>query len=627
MQSRVVVCRRPCGSLRRTWFQTAVAFWAVSAIARGPEEASAQEAYRQTVVVTAATTPVELGSVTRSMTLIPREVIAALPARTVADVLRLAASVDVRARGVRGVQSDFAVRGATFGQMLVLVDGVRLNDAQSGHHNGDIPVPLDAVERIEVLYGPGSSLHGADAFGGTVNVITRRTSMPSLVVEGGSFGLAGGSGQAGFARGRVFGTVSASGSRSSGFMYDRDFATAVTRVRATVADRTNVSVSFLRNAFGANNFYGGNAPSREWTNQTLAAADHRIGIAGGWGLTARASYRTHGDRFVFDQTRPELSDNRHRTHAAIAAVSGTRPLAGGASIALGVESGAEWVRSTNLGDRSMSRASAFGEYRMPLGQRAQLDASIRVDRYREFGTAWSPAMGVGWWPMARLRLRSSVGRAFRVPTFTERYYSDPANLARAEVRPETAWAGEGGADVFLPRDWVLHATAFGRADDDVIDWLRPNATVRWQTYNVRSVDTRGVELGVRKEFSQGAFLQADVTGITVDPSAVDQLSKYVLDYAPRSVTAAGYLPLALGFSLAPRVEYRLRRRPLPSAAGGVAVRTFDYALVDLRVGRRFGRLYEIAVEGTNLLDRRYQEVAGVSMPGAAMAVSLAVRAR
>ena len=85
--------------------------------------------------------------------------------------------------------ADFAVRGANFGQMLVLVDGVRLNDAQSGHHNGDIPVPLDAVERIEVLHGPGSSLFGADAFGGTVNVITRRVvEAPSLVVQGGSFG-------------------------------------------------------------------------------------------------------------------------------------------------------------------------------------------------------------------------------------------------------------------------------------------------------------------------------------------------------------------------------------------------------------------------------------------------------
>ncbi|MGH9241764.1 MAG: TonB-dependent receptor, partial [Vicinamibacterales bacterium] len=118
--------------------------------------------YRQTVVVTAATTPVEMGTVTRTLTVITREQIEALPAHSVADILRLAASVDVRARGVRGMQTDFAIRGANFGQMLVLVDGVRLNDAQSGHHNGDIPVSLDEVERIEILHGPGSALFGAD---------------------------------------------------------------------------------------------------------------------------------------------------------------------------------------------------------------------------------------------------------------------------------------------------------------------------------------------------------------------------------------------------------------------------------------------------------------------------------
>src|SRR5689334_16682896 len=150
-----------------------------AAVLLGSQTAFAQGPFRQEVVVTAAATPVELGTVTRTLTIITREQIERLPAHSIADVLRLVSSVDVRARGERGVQTDFAVRGATFGQMLMLVDGVRLNDAQSGHHNGDIPVPLDLVERIEVLHGPGSSLFGADAYGGAVNIITRRQAPPS----------------------------------------------------------------------------------------------------------------------------------------------------------------------------------------------------------------------------------------------------------------------------------------------------------------------------------------------------------------------------------------------------------------------------------------------------------------
>jgi iron complex outermembrane receptor protein len=284
----------------------------------GAAPAAAQQTFRQTVVVTAAAVPVELGSVTRTLTVISREEIAGLPVRSIADILRLASSVDVRARGVRGVQTDFAVRGANFGQMLVLVDGVRLNDVQSGHHNGDIPVPLDDVERIEILHGPGSSLFGADAFGGTVNVITRaRIERPSVTLEGGSFSLAGARGAAGFQRGATVHTFSGGIDRSAGFMYDRDFTTAMARSRVAFGTESEVSLSYLYKEFGANNFYGGSAPSREWTNQTLVAAEHQFGRTGGWSISGTASYRTHGDRFLFDQERPPRSDNRHRTHALL----------------------------------------------------------------------------------------------------------------------------------------------------------------------------------------------------------------------------------------------------------------------------------------------------------------------
>ncbi|HZI80568.1 MAG TPA: TonB-dependent receptor [Vicinamibacterales bacterium] len=585
--------------------------------------ARAQSPYRQTVVVTAAATPVELGSITRTMTIITREQIEALPAHTIADVLRLAPSVDVRARGIMGVQTDFAIRGANFGQMLVLVDGVRLNDAQSGHHNGDIPVPLDAVERIEILQGPGSAIFGADAFGGTVNVITRRTAPASFQVRGGADDYASGSGQWGFERGGASQLLSVAADRSSGFMYDRDFKNAIVRSRTSFG-RSTVSLSYLWKGFGANNFYGGNAPSREWTNQTLLAAEHGLGAAAGWNWRLGESYRTHGDHFIFNQTNPALSDNRHRSHALLATVAGSRPVWGGTAT-VGVEGGGDWIRSTNLGNHSTLRVSGFGEWRRPIAQAAQIDATLRVDRYDEFGTSLSPSLGAGWWPAPRLRLRASVGRAFRVPTFTERFYSDPANLARAEVGPEHAWAGEGGADIFLGRDWAMHATLFGRADHDVIDWLRPTTTVRWQTYNVRDVNTKGVELSVSRSLAPGGFVQVGYTGLDLDASAVDQLSKYVLDFAPHSFTAAASIPLPASFQLAPRLEVRERRRPYPVATGGTALGDRGYALFDLRLARRFGAHYEVAVEGTNLFDVSYQEIAGVAMPGAKWAVSLAVR--
>src|SRR3954471_20567072 len=327
--------------------------------------AAGQDTYRQTVVVTASATPAELGTVSRSVTVITRDQIAALPVRSVAEVLRLASGVDVRARGERGVQSDFAVRGAGFGQVLVLVDGVRINDAQSGHHNGDIPVPLDLVDRIEVLYGPGSSLFGADAFGGTINVITRRgAAAPTVTVGGGSFGSAQARAQASAVRGSVAEAIGASFDRSGGFIDGRDFKTAMMRSRTVLGSATSVSVAYLWKEFGARNFYGaastGDAFSREWTNQTLGSADHSFGVAAGWSVKADASYRTHGDEFQFT---PASASSIHRTHEILGAVSGSRAVPLGGMLTLGSEGGGTWIRSNNLGDQTLQRISAFGEWR------------------------------------------------------------------------------------------------------------------------------------------------------------------------------------------------------------------------------------------------------------------------
>jgi iron complex outermembrane receptor protein len=591
-----------------------------------PALAAAQGTFRQDVVVTAAATPVELSTVTRTLTVITRDQIARLPVHSIADVLRLMSSVDVRARGERGVQTDFAIRGANFGQMLVLVDGVRLNDAQSGHHNGDIPLPLDAIERIEILHGPGSSLFGADAFGGTINVITRHDAFPAggalqLGVVGSPEDidhaagvLVAGRGQVGIARGAVREVLAVSVDRSSGFMVERGFATAGISSRTSIGDRTGLLASYLWKDFGANGFYG-NAPSHEWTNQTLFAADHRVGAAAGWQIQANASYRTHGDHFIFDVRRPGVSENRHRSHAALGAMRGSRGVGDRASVTAGVEGGSDWIRSTNLGNHETRRISGFTEWRYAPAGNVQLDASLRIDRYTEFGTAWSPSLGAGWWPSQAVRLRASAGRAFRVPAFTERYYSDPANLARPDVGAEHAWAGESGIDIYPSDGWTVAATVFGRADHDVIDWLRPSIAERWQTYNIRDVNTVGAEVSVRRTFADGSFAQAGYTALDVEAAAVTQLSKYVLDYAPHSFAAAASVVLPSALRVAPRLEYKRRTR---------STGTSDYAVLDLRVSRQFG-IYEVQVEGTNLAGATYQEILGVVMPGRGMTVSLVYR--
>jgi iron complex outermembrane receptor protein len=500
---------------------------------------------------------------------------------------------------------------------------VRLNDAQSGHHNGDIPVPLDAIERIEILHGVGSSLFGADAFAGTINIITRQNVPAQAAVEAGSFDYAGARGQMVVGGGAVRQLVSASAERSTGFMYERQFSTVDLLTRSTIGARSTITLSYLWKDFGANGFYGA-APSHEWTNQTRVVVEHAFGTWRRWALSGDASYRTHGDHFLFNVERPGVAENFHRSHATIATFKASRAAPSIGSISLGVEAGGDWIRSTNLKDHSTGRVSAFGEWRRTLSDRAQADASARIDQYSEFGTSVSPSAGIGWWARPRVRLRASAGRAFRVPTFTERYYSDPANLARADVGPETAWAGEGGADLFLTGAWTLKTTVFARDDHDVIDWLRASPADLWRTYNVHRVRTAGAEVSVRRALPAGGFVQAGYTGVNLDAATVSTLcgapacqSKYVLEYAPHVFSTAALVPLPWRVHIAPRLEYKHRRRNALST---------DYAVLDLRLSRPVGR-YDVIAEMTNFTNTTYQEIAGVAMPGRAATVSLAVGRR
>jgi outer membrane receptor protein involved in Fe transport len=169
-------------------------------------------------------------------------------------------------------------------------------------------------------------------------------------------------------------------------------------------------------------------------------------------LALGESYRTHGDHFIFNQTNPALSNNQHRSHAVLATFAGSRPALGGTAT-VGVEGGGDWIRSTNLGDHSTSRVSGFGEWRRPIAKTAQIDATLRVDRYNEFGASWSPSLGAGWWPAPRLRLRASAGRAFRVPTLpsatirTRPTWPAPRSVrstrGRVRAAPTSSWAASG----------------------------------------------------------------------------------------------------------------------------------------------------------------------------------------
>jgi iron complex outermembrane receptor protein len=563
----------------------------------------AQDPVRETVVVTGHAAPEPFKNLSRAVVVITQAQIRRLPVRSVAEVLAYLSSIDVQSRGAHGVQSDFSIRGAAFGRTLVLVNGVRINDAQSGHHNSDIPALLDDVDRIEVLYGSGSSLYGADAFGGTINVITRSPQKlrRQFSASTGQFGFVDAGAALDVVRSSVAEAISISASRSSGFMPARDFETLAVSSRTGLGERASLLVSHLRKDFGANGFYGP-APSHERTNQTFVVWEQRLRDIAAWQASQQTSYRTHGDWFLYDPRTSGAVANRHRTHAVESTLKLQRVLSERGRLHLGGTAGAEWIRSNNLGDHAFARGSVFAELQRRVGTRTLIYPGLRLDGYSNFGASLSPSLSIGSWVSPRVKARAAIGRAFRSPTFTELYYRDPNNEGTPTLKPEHAWEAEAGADWLMPRGLQATGSVFFRREQNVIDWIRQSVSERWRTTNIRRIDARGFELGVSHLTEQGGLVRLDYAYLDADAGAVDFLSKYVLDYARHTVTLSSSLPLPASMAIGHRLAYKQRL-----GRGG-------YWVADGRVSRRIGSA-DLFVEVSNLLDTDYQEISGVDVPG------------
>jgi outer membrane cobalamin receptor len=561
----------------------------------------------QEVIVTATLAPLDRARTAQTVTVITREELERLGLRSIIEALRLVPGVDVRARGPRDVQTDFSIRGATFGQHAILADGFRLNDSQSGHHNGEIPLPAIAIDRIEIVSGAGSAVHGADALGGTINVISRRGAHALASVMAGEHGFA--DVQASTSGGPLSDAWALSGwtSRSSGFMFDRDFAIGGLALRGSPVSGLTLDVRHQRRAFGANGFYGA-SPSKEWTDQTLVGTTWQRDISG-WQATTRVLVRHHGDHFRWDINRPGFAENRHRTNAVEGSVALSRRIRA-ATLTVGGSGGRDAVESSNLGNHDYSRGSIFAELQAPLADRASLTTAVRVDRYTTFGRSVSPSLSAAAHLSDAVRVRASVAHAFRIPTYTERYYSDPANLGSPDLVSEHGWTLDGGLD-WTRQAWTSSVSIFRRWDEDVIDWVRATSTDRWSSTNVRDVRARGVETSLGRRWEQ-ALVRVHFAGLHVDAPTLPLLSKYVLEYARHQAGVSLAVPTVAGVRLSVNVDHRRRR-------DGQA-----YELVSARVSRAFGRI-DAFVDGTNLFNQTYHEIVGVQMPGRWLTAGLTVR--
>jgi iron complex outermembrane receptor protein len=556
----------------------------------------------ESIVVTGSYEPLSLDEVDRSITVLPvRE--AALLFNSVADLLKLDPSIDLRERAPGGVQADLSIRGSGFGQTLVLLNGERLNDAQSGHHDMDIPVPLESITRIEVLHGSGSTLYGSDAVAGAINIITEPPSGTEfrLRTAVGNFGTNEQRGSVAGSAGHVSEQLGFSRDFSSGFAPDRDYRnlqlTSVTRIRTGIGTG-DVNLAYMDHPFGADQFYG-NFNSWEDTKTWVASYQQSLGER----TTASFRYRRHSDLFVLYRDRPEVFTNHHSDDSEQAAVRRRDPLSNTASISYGVESLHESIVSNNLGQHARTRAAAYAAVDLRALRRFSLSISAREEVYRSFSAEFSPTVAGGVWLSSTWKLRASASRAFRVATYTDLYYHDPGNVGSPNLRPERSWSYEGGVDWNPGAAVRAEATLFTRRERDGIDYYRSSPADIWRALNIQNLNFTGVEASLRLRGGHTHTIDFRYTALHAAQDTVPLgFTKYTFNYPRQSGVAQWQALFRSGVLLRSRLGVTDRLGSSP------------YGIWDVYSAFSRGPVRPF-VQIANTTNTSYQEIAGVAMPG------------
>jgi len=553
----------------------------------------------------------QLPVLTRSVQLMGREEIDALPVRTVSGLLDWATSVEVQSRSP--AQSDLGIRGATFEQVVVLVNGVRMSDPQTGHFDLDLAVPLDQVERLEILRGPASALYGADAMGGVVNIVTKegRAGWQGRV-EGGSWGTTRISGGGGLNKeGGLSLQIGGELNRSDGHRAGTDFEMAL--LHAALAHplgsgRLSGDFGVSRRDFGAEDFYAP-FPSFERTRSYTSSLRWVSELENGLNMEFGTSFRRHEDEFTLIRGEPEVYQNRHTSSQVGVDVLARATDWQGVHLALGGEIFRDILRSNSLSDRGETRGAIFGEAVIGGASTGVLSLGLRQDWHQGFGAFLSPAVS-GSFPIgSNVRTRAAVGRSFRAPSWTERYYQDPVNVGREDLDPEKAWSAEVGMDVVKGSDLRLSMTAYVRRAEDLIDWAREvdgGTSEPWETRNVEEATFKGFEadLTLRGPAQTRWTLGGMLLSVNSKESA-GYASKYALRPLKEQLT------LGVGRSFGDDLTLGLHVKRAKRAGEDA------YNRLDMRGGFKLRSTW-IYLDGTNLLDTEYPDITGARAPGRAL---------
>lgn len=622
-----------------------------TATAQTEREQAEREQELESIEVTGSRVPLTQRETARIVTVLDRKTIECAPVQSVNDLLKYAAGIDVRQRGNMGIQTDISIRGGTFDQITILLNGVNINNPQTGHLTADFPVAIEDIERIEILEGPAARVFGTSAFCGAINIVTSAEKQRHVQVQatGGSHGTGGGGLRLNLSGGEWLHQISGSYLRSDGATENSDFDVWRTYYQGGLSTATanlRWQAGFSQQKYGANTFYSALYPNQyEETNRYIVSmqADTRLG----WlHLLPTLYWNRSLDHYQLIRNT-STGENFHRTDVYGLNVNAHFTTVAGKT-AFGMEMRNEGIFSTALGrpleetqyvdvpwhngkqytlKDSRTDLSYYLEHNVLL-PKSTLSAGVMANRNTGYDDKFHfyPGVDVSYRPTRNWKMAASWNMALRMPTFTDLYYQSPTQEGNVGLHPEETSAFNIGAQYRRP---LLAASAnlFYHKGKNMIDWVMYTADDVYHSANFK-LDNYGAEAEVTLHFHEMTgkrlFLDRLSLGYTYihqkrhDDVAIYR-SNYALEYLRHKFVAGlthdiwDRLSATWSFRWQDRMGSYIRYDRAGDTTGTLTP-YHPYALLDLRLQWR-ARRYQLYAEGTNLTNHTYYDHGNIPQPG------------
>ncbi|WP_298882505.1 TonB-dependent receptor [uncultured Polaribacter sp.] len=492
------------------------------------------------VIITSSRIDLPFKENSRTINVISSDQIKNSAATNVVDLLQQVAGVDIRRRGTAGSQADLYIRGGGFDQTLLLIDGIKMDDAQTGHHTMNAALPIEVIERIEIIKGPAARVFGQNAFTGAINIVTKKNLSDTVSVnaEAGSFGQLNGSVTVGkeFKNSSIIAHVGAL--TSDGYRDNSDYKNYSYFFKGVFNKNKQpieVLANFFDKKFGAQNFY---TPTSWGFNEYEETQSSLLGVSTTFKgenlkITPRIYWKRGQDIFQLKRDDPSFYRNLHitnkvgvETNAAYTSNLGTT--------GFGVDISRVFISSNNLGNRNRTMANLFLEHRFKLADdKLDITPGVAVTYFSDFKFHAFPGLDIGYQLSDNFKAYGNLGVTYRIPTYTDLYYNDSSTSGNPNLKPEEAFAQELGLKYNSERISTSIAI-FNRNATNLIDFVKPDvAATKFVATNLAEVNTKGFEFNTDYHFKIKEFKQTlSFSYNFLDDNILDQnkdLSRYSLN--------------------------------------------------------------------------------------------------